>query len=163
MRYGEIKQFLPKNHKQIYLFRIHVKLMNSSWIFTQKRNSKQKILKDKIVVSLVKPKALMLMITHQASTGCFPDINNYFLEISRMYYTLDISKGLLAIDFHNLLYFHHNDGEYRSCSSLQQSGFIRSTRAVKIIETHPNCIIHEIYQRTKTNQFNNTEGYCNLQ
>lgn len=56
----------------------------------------------------------------------------------RIYHTLYISYGFLAIDCNNQLYVHLNDEEFKNCNALEQRRFVYSPSTVKNIETHPN-------------------------
>ncbi|CAH1114773.1 unnamed protein product [Psylliodes chrysocephalus] len=92
------------------------------------------------------------------------DISNYelirvtptpFYLANGSYYLLDISRNLIAIDYNNNLYFELSEEEINHCIPVPNHQYICSPSAVRNIETSPNCVIDEIYERPGRN-------YCHV-
>ncbi|CAH1101873.1 unnamed protein product [Psylliodes chrysocephalus] len=92
------------------------------------------------------------------------DISNYelirvtptpFHLANGSYYLLDISRNLIAIDYNNNLYFELSEEEINHYLPVPNHQYICSPSAVRNIETSPNCVIDEIYERPGRN-------YCHV-
>lgn len=62
------------------------------------------------------------------------------------YWEMDITNDILAIDYNNQQYFQLTHNEMKSCIQ-RKTTYLCSPPAVKNMETSPNCIIDDIYQR----------------
>ncbi|EFA12583.2 hypothetical protein TcasGA2_TC001822 [Tribolium castaneum] len=70
------------------------------------------------------------------------------------YWIFDVKKEIFAVDYSLQLYFELTAEDLRDSIQLSSNDYVCSLAAIQNMETSPNCIIGEIYQRSDPVQCN---------